>query len=327
MFYILDGDDAFSRHKELGALISKVGDPRVGELNTTFLDGRSSDLNEIRHHCDTLPLLGERRLVIVTGLLERLSQAGKDRSEGRLLQELLRYLPQLPSTTRLLFVEDVILSKRDPVVALAQQSGQGHIRTFVLPEGDALVRWTQKSVRLAGGEIEPTAVETLCAYVGNDLYQLDQEIQKLVAYTDARRPISEADVRELTPRARMASMFDLVDALGRRDGRTAVRTYRQLLDAGESPLALLGMIARHFRLMIQAKELAPTLGTSEAIARELGQNPYPIKKILGQSDNYSISQLHRIYHRLLETDVDIKTGQLDATLALDALIAGLSHVA
>jgi len=30
---------------------------------------------------------------------------------------------------------------------------------------------------------------------------------------------------------------------------------------------------------------------------------------------------------LLETDVDIKTGQLDATLALDALIAGLSHVA
>jgi len=327
VFYVLDGDDAFSRNEELRALISRTGDPEVGELNTTHLEGRSTDLNQIRHHCDALPLLGERRLVIITGLLEQLTQTGKDRGESRLLQELLQYLPQLPATTRLLFVEAVILPKRHPVVALAQQTGHGHVRTSVLPEGDALVRWTRKRVHLAGGEIEPAAAETLCVYVGNDLYQLDQEIQKLVTYTDGKRPITEADVRELTPRARMATVFDMVDAMGRRDGRTAARMYRQLLDAGENPMALLGMITRHFRLMIQTKELAPALGTSEAIARELGQSPYPIKKILSQSDNYTIPQLHRIYRRLLDTDVDIKTGRVDATLALDTLIAGLGRAA
>jgi DNA polymerase-3 subunit delta len=332
VFYVLDGDDAFSRNEELRALISRTGDPEVGELNTTYLDGRSTDLNEIRHHCDSLPLLGERRLVIITGLLERLSQTGKERAfgqaGGRLLQDLLQYLPQLPATTRLILVEEATVPKRHPVIALAQQSGLGHIKTSDLPAGDALLRWTRKRVRLAGGEIEPAAAETLCTYVGNDLHQLDQEIQKLVAYTDGARSISEADVRELTPQARMDTVFDMVDAMGHRDGRTAIRIYRQLLDDGKDPLELLGMIVRQFRLMIQTKELAPTLGTAEAIARELGQrSSYPIKKILGQSDNYTIPQLHRIYHRLLETDMDIKTGRVEATLALDTLIAGLSRAA
>jgi DNA polymerase-3 subunit delta len=117
----------------------------------------------------------------------------------------------------------------------------------------------------------------------------------------------------------------MVDALGRRDGKTASHIYHQLLDAGAHPLALLGMIARQFRLMIQIKELAPKLLSPEAIARELGQNPYPVKKILSQSRNYTMEQLRVIHHRLLETDVEIKTGRTAPPLALDLLIASLSR--
>ena len=87
------------------------------------------------------------------------------------------------------------------------------------------------------------------------------------------------------------------------------------------------MIIRQFRLMIQVQELAPKLGSPQAIARELRQNPYPIQKILAQSKNYTPEQLVAVYHKLLDTDVDIKTGRMEPTLALDTLIAGLSRVA
>ena len=150
---------------------------------------------------------------------------------------------------------------------------------------------------------------------------------KLVAYTDGQRPITTDDIQLLTPHARQANIFDMVDALGRRDGKTASHIYHQLLDAGDHPLALLGMITRQFRLMIQVQDLAPQLGSPQAIARELGQNPYPITKILAQSKNYTPAQLVAVYHKLLDTDVDIKTGQMEPTLALDTFIAGLSRVA
>jgi DNA polymerase-3 subunit delta len=196
-----------------------------------------------------------------------------------------------------------------------------------LPKAGALARWIRKRVKKVGGEITSGAVGALSTFVGNDLYQLSHEIDKLVAYVGGGRAISEQDVALLTPHAREANIFDMVDALGRRDGKTASRIYHQLLDAGDHPLAVLGMIVRQFRLMIQIKELAPKLGTAEAIAHKLRQNPYPVKKILRQSNNYTAAQLSTIYHKLLDTDVEIKTGKTDAVLALDLLIAGLSRVA
>ncbi len=322
MFYVFHGDDALSRDEALRKLISRLGDADAASLNLTRLDGRSLSLDELRRHCDTLPFFTNRRLIIVRGLLARLS----GNAERAFREGLLAYLPELPPTTRLVFVEDRELPKRHPVVKLAKQAGDGYVRLFATPRGRSLARWIRARARQLGGEMTPQAVEMLGAFVGDDLYRLNNEIQKLVSYVDGQRPVNADDVIALTPDARQASIFDMVDAIGRRDGRTASRIYHRLLAAGDHPLALLGMITRQFRLMIQVKELAPRLGTAEAIARELRQNPYPIKKILAQSRNYSFAQLHVVYRRLLETDLAIKSGQMAPVLALDLLIAGLSRI-
>jgi DNA polymerase-3 subunit delta len=258
--------------------------------------------------------------------LDRLGQKAS-RAESRFLEELLDYMPSMPDTARLFFLESKTLSKRHPVVKLAQSSQTGHVKTFEVPRGNDLADWVRAKAEQANAKIEPRAVHALCTYVGNDLYQLYHEIEKLAAYTNGQRAINVQDVQLLTPHARQASIFDMVDALGQRDGKTASRIYHTLLDAGEHPLAIMGMVTRQFRLLIQVKELAPKLGTHQAIARELHQNPYPIRKILAQSKNFSFAQLRQIYHKLLDTDVEIKTGRIDPVLALDTLIAGISRAA
>jgi DNA polymerase-3 subunit delta len=326
MFYVFDGDDGFTIREELARLVSKMGDPATSELNTVYLDGRTVTLSELRHHGSTFPFLADRRLVIITGLLTRLGQRNRSNADSQFLADLIEYLPTLPPTTRLFFVENTSLSRRHRVLALALKSEEGHAKTFTAPTGSRLTRWVRDRVKEAGGAIEPRAANALGAFVGNDLYQMHNEIQKLVAYTDGQRPITTDDIQLLTPHARQASIFDMVDALGQRDGKTASRIYHQLLDAGEHPLALLGMITRQFRLMIQVQDLAPQLGSPKAIARELKQNPYPIQKILAQSKNFTPAQLRMVYHKLLDTDLDIKTGHMEPTLALDALIAGLSRI-
>lgn len=321
---MLHGDDTFTRSEELRALESRMGGVEMGELNTTLLDGWSVTWDELRQHCDSLPFFSDRRLVIVTGLLTRLSQRGTSGDDAVFLDRLVEHLPHLPTTTRLVFLEDRPLPDKHPILELARTQDEGYERVFAVPSGSALTRWVYQRVRQEGGRIDAEAAQTLCAFVGDDLYQLHHEIQKLVSYTDAARDITKADVQALTPQARQASIFDLVDALGRRNGQQAARVYHNLLSVGEHPLGILGMITRQFRLLIQVKELAPQLPTASAIARALHQNPYPIRKVLAQSHNFTTEQLRATYHRLLDVDIAIKTGQTDATLALDALIAGLS---
>ena len=324
MFYIFHGDDAFSQNEQLASLMANMGEPATRELNTVVLDGRTITFGEIRHNCDTLPFLADRRLVLVHGLLARLGQKGNP-SEQKFLDDLVDYLPGMPDTARLFFLERKVLPRQHPVLKLANASESGHIKTFEVPKGGQLARWVRAKGEQAGAEIEPRAVQALCGFLGSDLYRLDNEIAKLAAYTDGQRAITLEDIQLLTPHARQASIFDMVDALGRRDGKTASRIYHTLLDSGDHPLALLAMITRQFRLLIQVKELAPCLGTPQAIARKLKQSPYPIKKVLAQSNNYSFPQLRQIYHQLLDTDIEIKTGRVDPSLAIDTLIAGISR--
>jgi len=81
MFYVLHGEDEFSRSEVLAEMKAKMGDPAMADLNTTFLEGRKVTLAELMHTCDTVPFLADRRLVIVEGLLTRLQGRGKGKAD------------------------------------------------------------------------------------------------------------------------------------------------------------------------------------------------------------------------------------------------------
>ena len=325
--YVFHGADEFTRAETLAEFKRRLGPPDTVDLNTTVLTSGSLTLAELRHACDAIPFLADKRLVIVDGLLGRLSRR-KDRgisaAQKGFLAKLADYLPRLPETTRLVFIEDRSLPAKHPILQLVQREPWGYVKKFDAPNARTLPRWIDKRVRKHGGEIEPQATAHLAAVVGTDLRLLDQEIIKLVTYTNAQRPITRADVDAVVPYAQAAVVFDMVDALGQRDGRTAAQTLHRLLDAGEHPLGLLPMIVRQFRLLIQVKELKAEQATTRDIAQALKLYPFPAGKLANQANHFTAAQLETVYRHLLDTDVAIKRGEIDAEVALDLLVAGLA---
>ena len=342
MFYILHGEDEFSRAEQVAAFKEKIGDAAVRDFNVTLLDGRKVTLAELRYAADAIPFLADKRLVVVEGLLARLSTGRTGRSVGgdssrrpkepadaepagsakALMAGLLDYLPQVPDTTQLVFVEDKTLPTSNAVLKLAAAQPGKTVIAFETPKNVA--GWIEKRVKKHGGAIDRPAAAKLAQLIGGDLRRLDSEIQKLITYVDAARPISEDDVARLVSASLEANVFALVDALGRRDGPRAMRELHRLLDLGENPLGLLAMIARQFRLLIQVKELHEKNAPAPEMAKTLGQHLFVIEKIGQQARNFSIDQLERIYSHLLDVDVGIKTGEINDVLALDLLVAELA---
>lgn len=325
MFYLLHGDDEFSRGEALAEFRRRMGDPAMAELNTTRFDGRKVSLAELQHTCNTIPFLSDRRLVIVDGLLTHLQKTGSTEQGKEVLQELIEYLPRMPETTRLVLMEAEPIGSRHPLRRLiARDEALGYEREFHLPRGRELGRWITRRVRERGGSITPEATAQLAAFVGDNLRLLAQEIEKLLSYVDRARPITEEDIQLLVSDVREANIFDMVDALGQRDGEAASRLLHRRLEGGDHPLALLGMMARQIRILIQVKELSREGLNREAIARRLVLHPFVVRKALAQERNFSMEQLESIHRQLLETDVAIKRGQVDSVLALDMLIVGLA---
>jgi DNA polymerase-3 subunit delta len=314
MFYIFHGDDDHSIEKTLAGLQAKQGDVAMLELNTTRFDGQRVTFSELRHACDSVPFLADKRLVIVDDLL---------RHKPDFMDELLAYLPKLPETTRLVFVESREVPATHPALKLAAGSDNAYVKSFTRPQGNSLERWIRNRVKEAGGQIQPQAVHLLAVNVGSELAILDNEIEKLVLYK-GREPIEATDVTLLCPYVAEASIFDLVDAIGSRHGRSAAQLLHKKLSEGADPFYLFSMVVRQFRLLIQVKELAENGHSPADIAKTLKIHSFPAGKLHVQSKNFSLAQLEQIYRHLLEMDVGVKTGRTDMVTALELLVAGVS---
>ncbi len=340
MFYIFHGEDEFSRAEAVTQLREKLAerDPAMAELNTSILDGRKLTPGELRHACDTIPFMADRRLVIVHGLLGRLAASRRAKKGGkqdsdeepawkrRFLSELGDYLPTLSKTTRLIFVEARVLPASNPILKLAKAGGEqkrAFVKAFALPKDGDLPNWIRRRTRDRQGEISHEAVVMLAALVGRDLRLLDQEIGKLLLYTDGQQ-ITATDVKTLVSRAREANIFDLVDSIGLCQTDRALRLLHLMLDDLAAPLYLLSMIARQVRILMQISELQGQGLAEREIATRLKLHPFVTKKVLAQVRNFDKAQLQEAHRRLVEADWSIKTGKTEDVLALDLLVVDLS---
>ena len=341
MYYLLHGKDEFGRSQQLARWKEQMasGDPAMADLNTSLLDGRKVTMGELRHACDAIPFLTERRLVIVEGLLTRLGPKGVSKRgatpadeepawKRAFLSELADYLPRLPSTTRLVFVEAETLPATHRILKLAQTQGRkggAYIKQFEPPRDDALPAWIDGHARDNGGIISTEAAAMLADLIGPDLRLLDLEIDKLVLYAEGRQ-ITTQDVERLVSRARETVIWDLVDCIGRREVDAGLQLLGRLLEEGGEPLYLLTMLARQVRILIQIKEAADQGLAKDAAAKALGLHPYVVKKGLVQAHYWTMEQLQAAHEKVIEADQSIKTGELEPALTLDLLVVALTQL-
>src|SRR5258708_5260383 len=319
-FYVLHGEDEFSRKAEVHTMRTRMGD--TAELNTAMFDGRSASAAEVIAAASVMPFLSDKRLILVEGMLAWLSRKGAGKSAKADLESLVAALPNLPDSARLVFIEADTLNDSHPVLKLVQQEPRGYAKAFNPPRDTT--HWIVKQVQFYGGNIEPRAAGALAAVVGSDLRAADSECVKLVTYAGTDRSITEADVAVLTSYVADARRIDMVDALGKRDGKTAAHLMYRLME-DQDPFSLLPMIYRQFRLLIQAREVLDAGGERRDLMKLPDfKSDFVAGKAIDQARNFTMEQLEGIYRYLLETDHGIKTGKIAASLALDLLVAGLS---
>lgn len=323
--YILHGEDEFAIAQFLAGIKAKLGDSTTAMMNTTRLDGRTLSLDELRDATSAMPFMSARRLVIVTHPLARLNSPTERKKFRSLLET-------IPATTALVLVEYRSLTEeRDRkkgninwMEKWAAAAGERvYMRHFPSLKGSALSRWIRDRAILLGGQITPQAAALLASLVDSDTLLASQEIEKLLTYVNYQRSVEPDDVELLTAYVGQGDIFAMVDALGNKDGRQAMRMLHRLLGE-KDPLSIFGMVVRQFRLLLLAREVLDRGGREGDVASELKVHPYVAGKVTAQARHFSPSVLEAVYRRLLDVDEAIKTGQMRGDLALDTFIAAFT---
>jgi len=348
MIKVLYGPDTFTSHAALEELRREIvtGDPIGGDV--TEIDGATAQPEDVLNAAQTMPLLGGQRLVVVSGLLRRFGgpigprkrktakpktkAKKKAEDDGRLgkWQSVVEALPQVPKSTTLVFVDGPATPGNPMLAALKRVAG---VVIIPFPQFDLrdqkgeLAAWIRERAELYGARLEGRAIAAMADLIGSDLWTIDSELRKLATYADDE-VVTEALVRELVSQVREANAFAMVDAIV--EGRTqdAVRLLKQLIADGDSPLRLLSLVARQYRMLIIAHELQARNVRQSDMGKSLGtQSPWAVEKVLKQLRLYTLEQLRAAYRRLLEADLSIKRGIYDPQTAFEVLIFDLAAAA
>ncbi|HBG82120.1 TPA: DNA polymerase III subunit delta [candidate division CPR2 bacterium] len=290
---IFYGEERYLSLNKLNQLSSEY-QKKLGEYNLVIYDGDVSPATVIQE-ARALPFLAPKRLIVVKNFFEM--QKAKEQ------EILVNFLKECPETTVVALWEKKVPTGKN--FNELTKSANCKAEEFGALAGDNLIKWIQNEVKVRGGNIANQAAQFLVGEVGDQLFQLENEISKLVSFD---KEVTVDNIKKLVKANLFSNVFMMVDAFGSRNTNKALKEMHNLIDSGENELYLLSMIVRQFRNLIMVKDLA-SRGLKEAeIAKELKLHPFVVKKTLSQASSFSFSDLKEIYGKLLDSEMKIKTG-------------------
>ena len=309
-FYLLYGEEEYEREAIAAELIEKIIPARARDFNLDIVRADRFDLLDFMQIFDSYPMMAEMRLVVLRDVhdltadqcrgLERVFEAGVE-------------------TTCLIAVGHKVDLRRK---IFRQFATLGRAIEFRSPYDNQVPQWIQRYANRAGIGIEPAAIQLLSQYVGAKPRELVSEIEKMVSF--AGTPIKVEAVEQIAGITRGASVFDLADAVGKGKRELAHELMMRFVNQGEEPTRAVAMIARHFHLLIKARDLLARPLSREEMAAQLGVAPFFLNGYLNQARNRSVPWLWAGLSALKEADWRLKSqGRCSEQLVLDLLIARL----
>jgi DNA polymerase-3 subunit delta len=308
-FYIIVGEEAYLAQTALKRIEDVVLGNEVSEFAKRSFFGKEVSQHELLDHIRAIPLLGGRTLTIVKeaqGLTKETFEA------------LTQYIESPLESTIVTLVADK-LDGRSRLMQAASKNPKTAIIECKPLYANQVPSWVNMEVSRLGKKISQDAAHYLADMVGQDLGQIVQAIERIILYVGNRPTIEVKDVEEAIAETTQRSIFELTDAIGRRNLTKALATLTNLLEHGTAPVLILNMIARHFRILVRAREVE-SRGNSREVASYLGVNPFFAKDYIEQCRNFSASDLRKKFGILARCDRELKSSRIPKERILERLM-------
>lgn len=188
-------------------------------------------------------------------------------------------------------------------------------------QGNNLEKWIVQLCTKNNGHITPDAVRELTLCVGNDLWHLSQEINKLVCYV-GKNDITPDVVRNIVHGRIDADIFQTIDAVVSGNKTMALMLLKKQLAKGDAAFQIFGMYAYQVRTLLGVSSMVYESGITEKsiIAKTLKIHPFVVQKTLATAQRFSLQEVKKMHKKLTLLDGDVKQGKRDINCALDLFI-------
>lgn len=306
--YFLVGEDAYLIDESLkllrqqslknGAVDFNYDSFYVGEVKT----------EQVRDTVETLPMMCERRLVIYKGV-----QALKEGDWERLYPILER---PVESSTFVL-VADKIDKRKKYFKLLAKQATVVELNP---PYENQMPAWIDYIAFQQGLELSTESRSLLQQFVGVNLSEIHNEVKKLKNYLAERKKVEPEDVLAVVSHSKVESIFDLTNAIGRKDRALALTCLANLLEHGQNEVGALALVTRHVRILMGLKEGLRSGLNGAKLSAKVGIPNFFLQQYLAQVRLWDEAKIKKTIYALHETDKALKSSPVSSHIWLENFI-------
>lgn len=311
--YLLYGEEAYLRSQYRDRLKNALVDPQ-DTMNLSHFEGKGIRPEEIIDLAETLPFFAPRRVILVEN-----SEFFKTKCD-----KLADYLPAMPDTTCLIFVE-AAADKRNRLFKAVKD--RGRVTEFQTQDETTLTKWILSILKREGKQISRSALNLFLEKTGTDMEHISRELEKLLSYTYGRDAITPQDVEEICTVLTTNRIFDMIRAIAEKNQKHALELYYDLLTLKESPRGILSLLAHQFQQLLLIKSLLNKGYDQSSMASKTGLAPFIVRRLMGQAQNFTNKQLKDALADCAKAVEDMTTGRMNDVLSVELLLIKYSSVA
>lgn len=307
--YYFFGEDYYLLQNTVKAIENAAASFIISDFDKETFYGESNSLGEVLDFASAFPFGSEKKLIIVKQF-----EKVKDK------KPLTRYAESPVEFSILVLVHDGSISNLDsePYKTLSKNNFIFEAKEL---KGKNLLKWLVNYVQSLGKIISDENAMMLTDISGDNRSILESQLQKIITYMNDEKEISFNHIRALSTQLKQYTIFDLQNAIGKKEKDKAITFAFNLLDNGVEPVFIVAMLTRYFTGIARVGELTKTNVPIPQAARIVGTHQFYYKDYQYARKVYSDKDLAVAFRALLNADLAIKTTSVDDKNIMTILIS------
>ncbi|MGY3724036.1 DNA polymerase III, delta subunit [Granulicatella balaenopterae] len=303
--YLVQGEEHFLQKKARVFFQEEIVDEADRDLNIGSYNMEDTLLQVALEDAESAPFFGDNRVVFIDKPYFLTTAKNKSKLEHD-LEAFTDYLANpLESTVLVIMAPYDSLDSRKKIVK--QLKKQAVLIDAKILKEDSVRSVVKEQVIEKGYQIDRKVLDIFLHKVNFSLTRAMQELDKLYLSVGESKEITEMMIHQLIAKSLEENIFELVEAILKKDATKALEIYRDMLLQKEDPIKMNAILVGQFRLLLQVSYLTKQGHHEGEMQKVLGIHPYRIKLASRQAKKYSIKQLEMYYKKLIETELALKT--------------------
>ncbi len=319
---LIHGDEIYLQEKFIKSLKKKY----LNDESMSFLkiDKLEEKVDDIINFLNTVSFSLDKKI----GIIEECDfLASKGKISDNTMEKIIKYIENNnPDNYLVFFGKGVKIDKRKKLYKLIKKSGE--IVEYKKYNEKDLINWITRYLDYFDKSINYTNARLLAHYSGyleyeskKNLFDVKNELDKIIAYTKDSYNISQGDIEKVTTISIDNNIFMFIDNIFENKPSKAYEMFNDMMTNNISPHYIFYMLVRQIRMLNQLTTYKETNMKDDYIMKKMKLRNFILKKLNYQYKRLGNKKIRYLSEKAQEIEGKAKTGLIDIGLGINILIS------